>query len=61
MAESVKDICEVFFELEEKYDLNYQKIQGCFAWQLIRMHLYYDITRKTKIFGAPQQKSLVSF
>jgi hypothetical protein len=61
MAESVKDICEVFFELEEKYDLNYQKIQGCFAWQLIRMHLYYDITRKTKMFGAPQQKSLSLF
>ena len=61
MAESVKDICEVFFELEEKHNLNYQKIQGCFAWQLIRMHLYYDITRKTKMFGAPQQKSLSLF
>lgn len=58
MSVSVSDICEVFFDLEEKYDLNYQEIQGCFAWQLIRMHLYYDITRKTKIFGAPQQKSL---
>jgi uncharacterized membrane protein len=58
MSVSVNDICEVFFNLEEKYNLNYQEIQGCFAWQLIRMHLYYDITRKTKIFGAPQQKSL---
>lgn len=58
MSFSVRDICEVFFELEEKYSLNYQKIQGCYAWQLIRMHLYYDITRKTKMFGAPQQKSL---
>lgn len=58
MSVSVKDICEVFFDLEEKYNLNYQKIQGCYAWKLIRMHLYYDITRKTEIFGAPQQKSL---
>ena len=58
MSVSVSDICEVFFDLEEKYNLNYQEIQGCYAWQLIRMHLYYDITRKTKMFGAPQQKSL---
>ena len=58
MSVSVRDICEVFFDLEEKYDLNYQEIQGCYAWKLIRMHLYYDITRKTKIFGAPQQKAL---
>ena len=55
---SVRDICEVFFNLEEKYNLNYHKIQDCYAWKLIRMHLYYDITRKTEMFGAPQQKSL---
>lgn len=58
MSVSVSDICEAFFNLEEKYNLNYQLIQGCYAWQLIRMHLYYDITRKTHLFGAPQQKSL---
>ena len=58
MSSSVSDICEAFFNLEEKYDLNYQKIQGYYSWKLIRMHLYYDITRKTKMFGAPQQKSL---
>lgn len=58
MSRSVSDICDVFFSIEEKYNLNYQKIQGCYAWQLIRMHLYYDITRKTHLFGAPQQKSL---
>lgn len=61
MSVSVRDICEAFFDLEEKYNLNYQEIQGCYAWQLIRMHLYYDITRKTQIFGAPQQKSLSLF
>jgi len=61
MSVSVSDICEAFFDLEERYNLNYQKIQGCYAWQLIRMHLYYDITRKTQMFGAPQQKSLSIF
>lgn len=58
MSVSVRDICEAFFDLEKKYDLNYCQIQGCYAWKLIRMHLYYDITRKTQLFGAPQQKSL---
>ena len=55
---SVKQICNVFFNLEEKYNLNYQLIQGCYAWQLIRIYLYYDITRRTNTFGAPQQKKL---
>ena len=58
---SVQDICEVFFNLEEKYNLNYQEIQGCYPWQLIRMFLYYDITRRTQTFGAPQQQSLSVF
>lgn len=61
MSFSVQDICEEFFNLEEKYNLNYQKFQGCYAWQLIRMYLYYDITRKTQTFGAPQQQSLSIF
>ncbi len=61
MSFSVHDICEVFFDLEEKYNLNYAKIQGCYAWQLVRMYLYYDITRRTQTFGAPQQQSLSLF
>ena len=61
MSASVSDICEFFSSLEEKYNLNYRLIQGCYAWQLIRMYLYYDITRRTGTFGAPQQKSLSIF
>jgi hypothetical protein len=61
MSVTVGDICDVFFSLEAKYDLNHREIQGCFAWQLIRMYLYYDITRRTGTFGAPQQKSLSVF
>lgn len=58
MSVSVSDICNTFFSLEEKYNLNYREIQGCYAWQLVRMYLYYDITRRTGTFGAPQQKTL---
>ena len=61
MSYTVSDICDVFFNLEEKYNLNYQEIQGCYPWQLVRMFLYYDITRRTQTFGAPQQQSLSVF
>lgn len=61
MSFTVSDICEVFFNLEEKYNLNYREIQGCYPWQLVRMFIYYDITRRTQTFGAPQQQSLSLF
>lgn len=61
MSYTVQEICEEFFKLEEKYNLNYQEFQGCYAWQLVRMYLYYEITRKTQTFGAPQQQSLSLF
>lgn len=61
MSFGVKDICNVFFDMEEKYNLNYCEIQGCFPWQLIRMYLYYDIARRLNTFGSAQQKSLSFF
>lgn len=61
MSFKVSEICNVFFNLEEKYNLNFQEIQGCYPWQLIRMYLYYDISRRTNTFGAPQQQSLSIF
>ena len=61
MSFKVSEICNVFFNLEEKYNLNFQEIQGCYPWQLIRMYLYYDISRRTNTFGAPQQQSLTVF
>ena len=61
MTVSVKEICEVLFDLEEKYDLNYQEIQGCFAWQLMRFSVYLELTKKLGIFGAVQQRPLSLF
>ena len=55
---SIKEICEVFFNLEEKYNLNYQKIQGCYPWQLTRYYIYLQIGSMTDSFGLPQQKNL---
>ena len=61
MSHSVGEICEVFFSLEEKYNLNYWEVQGCFPWQLIRMYLYYDVARRLNTFGSAQQQSLSIF
>lgn len=52
---SVKEVCDIIFSLEEKYDLNNMKIQGIYPWQLVRVYVYYEISRKIGIFGSPQQ------
>lgn len=58
MVFSVQDICEVFFSIEEKYNLNYQEIQGCYPWLLTRFFLYVNISSKIDTFGLPQQNNL---
>ena len=55
---SIKDIADVFFSLEHKFNLNYVQIDGVYFWPLIRMYLYYDIARKLNTFGSAQQKTL---
>ena len=52
---TVKEVCDTLFSLEEKYDLNQMKIQGIYAWQLVRIYVYYEISRKIGVFGSPQQ------
>lgn len=54
-CETIKDICDILFSLEKKYDLNHVKIQGVYVWQLIRIYVYYEISRKIEVFGSPQQ------
>lgn len=58
MTFTVKEICQKIWQLEEKYELNHKEIQDCYPWQLIRMYLYYEITRKLNIFESAQQSSL---
>lgn len=52
---SVKEVCDIIFSLEEKYDLNHMKIQGIYVWQLVRVYVYYEISLKIGVFGSPQQ------
>ena len=58
MTFTVKEICQEIWNLEEKHELNHKEIQDCYPWQLIRMYLYYEITRKTSVFESAQQSSL---
>ena len=53
---SIKEVCDIIFSLEEKYDLNHMKIQGVYAWQLVRFYVYIEISKKIGIFtSSPQQ------
>lgn len=55
---TVKEICNIIFEIEEKYNLLFSEIQGIYPWQLVRMYVYYEITRKADTFGSAQQGNL---
>lgn len=58
MEITVKEICEKFWDIEEKYELNHMMIQGTYPWQLIRVYLYYEIARKLGVFESAQQASI---
>lgn len=58
---TVKQVCDEFFKLEIEYNLNNIKIQDVYPWELVRVYLYYEITRKLGIFGAAQQASVSLF
>lgn len=49
----VKAICELIWELENKYDLLNLKISGVFVWQYIRVQVYYYIAERAGVFIAP--------
>lgn len=58
---SVKEVCDEFFRLENEYNLNYIMIQHVYPWELVRLYLYYEITRKLGLFGSAQQASVSLF
>ena len=53
---TVKEVCDIIFSLEEKYDLNHMKIQGVYVWQLIRFYMYIEISKKIGVFHSPPQQ-----
>jgi hypothetical protein len=57
---SVKLICESIWDLEKRYDLLHQEIQGVKLWQLLRMPIYYEITKKLGVFSEPHMNQIKS-
>ncbi|MGM0597068.1 MAG: sialyltransferase [Myxococcota bacterium] len=55
---SVKEICENFFEMENKYDLLNQEFDQVKVWQLLRMILYYKVALKTGTFTKPHAEKI---
>jgi hypothetical protein len=48
---TVKEICNHIWDLEEKYDLLDQQIEGVYFWKIIRFLLFLRITKKLGIYG----------
>jgi len=48
---NIKDLCEYIWYLEDKYDLLNLEINGIHPWAAFRMDLYYEIGRKSGVFG----------
>jgi hypothetical protein len=58
---TVKEVCDEFFRLENEHNLNYIMIQKVYPWELVRLYLYYEITRKLGLFDSAQQASVSLF
>ncbi|MCL2116749.1 MAG: sialyltransferase [Methanobrevibacter sp.] len=54
-GKTVKEVCDIIFSLEKKYDLNHMEIQGVYVWQLVRFYVYLEISKKIEVLGSPQQ------
>lgn len=61
MGKSIKDLCEFFWHLEEKYELLDFEIDGVKPWQFRRMSLYYELSERSAILeqAHPDQKKLL--
>jgi hypothetical protein len=49
MVKSVDDLCRFIWSLEQKYDLLEYEVDGVKIWQYLRMEIYYDLAKKTKV------------
>ena len=52
-ASQLKILCDCFFNIERKHDLDTMQISGVYFWKLLRLRLYYQLAQKKGIFGNP--------
>jgi hypothetical protein len=50
---TISNLCKIFWALEDKYNLIDISVNDVHPWPLIRMPLYYALTRKLALFEAP--------
>ena len=53
---SIKEICEKIWYLEEKHDLLDFELDSIKIWHFLRMYLYYTVARKTGVLADPHPK-----
>ena len=54
---TVASICEALLRLEREHELFEWRVEGVYVWPLMRMPLYYSITKRLGVFGAPHGSS----
>ncbi|MDR1722186.1 MAG: sialyltransferase [Methanobrevibacter sp.] len=57
MVETMEELCEKFLKLEKKHNLNQKMIKKVYYWQLLRMELYNELSRKTGIYSSVGQQT----
>jgi hypothetical protein len=55
MSVSVKEICEIIWSLEDKYQLLTLEADGVKFWQIARMRMYYLIAEKAGVLAKPHR------
>ena len=58
---TVKELCELIWYLEERYDLLDLEIQGVKPWQAHRIEIYYELGRLSGVFEKELQREMSKF
>jgi hypothetical protein len=55
---SIKYMCEMFWDLETRYDLLDWEVQGTKIWQYLRMRLFFSLAERTGLLDKPHHGGL---
>jgi hypothetical protein len=58
---TVKELCEVIWEAERRFDLLSWKVNGVHLWQAKRMAFYYSLAQKACVLELPQRKPISGY
>jgi hypothetical protein len=58
---TVKELCELIWEAERRFDLLAWKINGVYLWQAKRMFFYYSLAQQASVLELPHQKPISGY